>query len=156
MTPADEATFIALWSQGLPTAAMAQQLGIPVGTVKSRAHTLAHAGKLTPRPRGGVRQQAPTRQAEAPPAAVQSSAEMHGAQSVQDSAVHGGMHGAVQVQNSAELPLPTALAAELGRLWAAIDAVRQDMHRPVHDTVQVSQSPCSTIPRTRPNAGTSI
>jgi hypothetical protein len=57
MTPADEATFIALWTEGLTTAAIAQQLGIPVGTVKSRAHTLAHAGKLTPRPRGGVRQQ---------------------------------------------------------------------------------------------------
>jgi hypothetical protein len=54
MTPADEATFIALWTEGLTTAAIAQRLGIPLGTVKSRAHTLAHAGKLTPRPRGGA------------------------------------------------------------------------------------------------------
>ena len=54
MTPADEATFIALWSQGLSQDAIAQRLGIPIGTVKSRAHTLAHAGKLTPRPRGGA------------------------------------------------------------------------------------------------------
>ena len=64
MTPTDEATFIALWQQGLSQDAIAQQLGIPVGTVKSRAHTLAHAGKLTPRPRGGAypRQQALARQ----------------------------------------------------------------------------------------------
>jgi hypothetical protein len=54
MTPTDEATFITLWQQGLSQDAIAQRLGIPIGTVKSRAHTLAHAGKLTPRPRGGA------------------------------------------------------------------------------------------------------
>jgi DNA-directed RNA polymerase specialized sigma24 family protein len=53
MTPTDEA-FIALGQQGATHEAMAQQLGIPVGTVKSRAHTLAHAGKITPRPRDGA------------------------------------------------------------------------------------------------------
>jgi hypothetical protein len=51
------------------------------------------------------------------------------------------MHGAVQVQNSAELPIPAALAEEIGRLWAAIDAMRQDMHRPVHETVQSLPEP---------------
>jgi hypothetical protein len=54
MTPADEATFIALWQQGLSQDAIAQQLGCPVGTVKSRAHALAHQGKLQARPRGGA------------------------------------------------------------------------------------------------------
>jgi hypothetical protein len=54
MTPADEATFIALWQQGLSQDAIAQQLGCPVGTVKSRAHTLAHQGKIQARPRGGA------------------------------------------------------------------------------------------------------
>src|SRR4051794_3502049 len=64
MTPAEEQEFIALWQQGLSQDAMAQRLGIPIGTVKSRAHTLAHAGKLTPRPRGGAypRQKALARQ----------------------------------------------------------------------------------------------
>jgi hypothetical protein len=134
MTPADEATFIALWQQGLTHEAIAQRLGIPIGTVKSRAHTLAHAGKLTPRPRGGARQAGA-------PVPVQSGADMHGVQSVHDSAVQTTMHGAVQVQNSAELPIPAALAEELGRLWAAIDALRQDVHRSVHDTVQSLPEP---------------
>jgi hypothetical protein len=40
MTPADEATFIALWNAGTETAAIARQLGIPRGTVSSRAATL--------------------------------------------------------------------------------------------------------------------
>lgn len=51
------------------------------------------------------------------------------------------MHGAVQVQNSAEPPLPASLAAELGHLWAAIEALRQDMHRPVQATVQSLPEP---------------
>jgi hypothetical protein len=70
MTPADEATFIALWSQGLSQDAIAQQLGCPVGMVKSRAHTLAHQGKIQARPRGGAypHRRAKTRP-EDPPAA---------------------------------------------------------------------------------------
>jgi hypothetical protein len=54
MTPAEEARFIALWQAGTETAAIAQQLGIPVGTVSSRAYTLVRQGKLQPRPRGGA------------------------------------------------------------------------------------------------------
>jgi hypothetical protein len=139
MTPTDEATFIALWSQGLSQDAIAQQLGCPVGTVKSRAHTLAHQGKIQARPRGGAypRLLVKARQ-EDPPAPVQSGADMHGAQSVQISAVHAPLHGAVLVQNSAEPPIPAALAEELGRLWAAIEALRQEMHRPVHDPVHAT------------------
>jgi hypothetical protein len=60
---------------------------------------------------------------------------------VQSSAVHTPMHGAVSVQTSAEPPIPIALAEELARLWAAIDALRQDVHRPVQDTVQSLPEP---------------
>jgi DNA-binding transcriptional MocR family regulator len=73
MTPAEEARFIALWNAGTETAAIAQQLGIPRGTVASRAHTLAHQGKIQPRPRGGAprRRVAQARQAgERPPSTV--------------------------------------------------------------------------------------
>jgi hypothetical protein len=55
MTLADEARFIELWQQGLETAAIAQHLGIPPGTARSRAYTLQQQGKIQPRPRGGKR-----------------------------------------------------------------------------------------------------
>ena len=54
MTPAEEARFIALWNTGTATAAIAQQLGIPVGTVSSRAYSLVRQGKIQPRPKGGI------------------------------------------------------------------------------------------------------
>ena len=38
MTPTEEARFIALWNAGTEAAAIAQQLGIPRGTVFSRTH----------------------------------------------------------------------------------------------------------------------
>jgi hypothetical protein len=38
-----EAEFIALWNQGLEITAIAQRLGIPKGTVQSRAHRPAAA-----------------------------------------------------------------------------------------------------------------
>src|SRR5918999_23285 len=63
MTPADEARFITLWQQGCSHEALAQALGCPVGTVKSRAHTLQQQGRIQARPRGGcqalVRQETP-------------------------------------------------------------------------------------------------
>src|SRR5918994_368264 len=54
MTPTDEALFIQLWNQGHDTAAIGQQLGIPRGTVSSRAKQLVDQGKIQPRPRGGA------------------------------------------------------------------------------------------------------
>jgi Mn-dependent DtxR family transcriptional regulator len=54
MTPAEQdATFIALWQQGLTTAAIAQRLDIPPGTARSRAYALQQRGLITARPRGG-------------------------------------------------------------------------------------------------------
>jgi DNA-binding transcriptional MocR family regulator len=54
MTPADEATFIALWQQGASQQELAQRLGVPIGTVKSRAAALARQGKIQARPKGGA------------------------------------------------------------------------------------------------------
>jgi DNA-binding transcriptional MocR family regulator len=63
MTPA-EAEFIALWNAGTEIAALAQRLGIPKGTVQSRAHRLQQRGLIQPRPKGGayLRQKALARQ----------------------------------------------------------------------------------------------
>jgi hypothetical protein len=53
VTPADEREFIQLWNAGTETAAIAQALGIPRGTVASRAYALVRQGKIQARPRGG-------------------------------------------------------------------------------------------------------
>ena len=55
MTPAEEAQFIQLWQAGTETAAIAQALGIPPGTARSRAYALQQQGKIHPRPKGGNR-----------------------------------------------------------------------------------------------------
>lgn len=52
MTPTDEATFIALWQEGVTTDAIAEALGIPHGTARSRAYSLQQQGKIPPRSRG--------------------------------------------------------------------------------------------------------
>jgi DNA-directed RNA polymerase specialized sigma24 family protein len=49
-----EAEFIRLWEAGASQAAIAEALGIPVGTVKSRAHTLQQQGTIQARPRDGA------------------------------------------------------------------------------------------------------
>jgi hypothetical protein len=49
MTDDEQSAFIELWQEGLTHEAMARQLGCPVGTVKSRLHTLQHQGKIQPR-----------------------------------------------------------------------------------------------------------
>ena len=102
MTPAEEARVIQLWQVGTAADAIAEAFGIPVGTVKSRAHTLARQGKIQARPRGGAypHQKAQGR-AHAPPP-VQNSAEQGGA-----------------VQSSADLPAlsPEEAKAERWNLW---------------------------------------
>jgi DNA-binding transcriptional MocR family regulator len=53
MVRAWEPEFIRLWQAGATQAQIAQALGIPQGTVKSRAHRLQQQGKIQARPRGG-------------------------------------------------------------------------------------------------------
>jgi hypothetical protein len=62
MAHAWESEFIRLWECGATQAQIAQALGIPHGTVKSRAHTLQQQGKIQARSRGGA---APSRRARA-------------------------------------------------------------------------------------------
>jgi|SRR5919109_4301800 DNA-binding transcriptional MocR family regulator len=49
-----EPEFIRLWRAGATQAQIAETLGISIGTVKSRAHTLQQQGKIQARPRGGL------------------------------------------------------------------------------------------------------
>jgi transposase len=124
VTPADEALFITLWQQGASQQELATRLGVPVGTIKSRASALARQGKIQARPKGGAY---PHQRHQAAMAPVQTP--------VQSSAVHTSLHGAETVQTSAEPQISAALAEELRRLWAAIDTLQQEVHRPVHDAV---------------------
>jgi hypothetical protein len=73
MTPADEAHFIALWQQGAGYGERTAALGIPAGTVSSRASRLQQQGKIVPQPRGGAypRQQVQARTpADRPPSTL--------------------------------------------------------------------------------------
>jgi hypothetical protein len=136
-----EPEFIQLWQEGASYREIAQALGCSLGTVASRSAALAARGKIQPRPRGGRRAKALQGTVHDPVQSSAGHAPDTGAQTVQSGAVHAPLHGAVQVQNSAEPPIPAVLAEELGRLWAAIEALRQDVHRPVHATVQSLPEP---------------
>jgi hypothetical protein len=129
MTPADEAHFIALWQAGTETAAIGRQLGIPLGTVKSRAYTLARQGKIQPRPRGGTypRQKAQARESASIP--VQGPV-----QTTDTGAVHSVDTGAVQRLDRLE--------DEVQGLRQLVQAVIDRLdHPPVQTPVQITALP---------------
>jgi transposase len=68
MTSADEALFITLWQQGASQQELAQRLGVPVGTIKSRASARVRQAKIQARPKRGAypRQRHQARQEWAP------------------------------------------------------------------------------------------
>jgi hypothetical protein len=55
MTPADEATFIAMWEQGASYRELAAALRCPLGTIASRSAALVAQGKIQPRRRATAR-----------------------------------------------------------------------------------------------------
>jgi hypothetical protein len=146
MTPTDEARFIALWRQALSHEAMAQRLGCPVGTVKSRSYTLVRQGKIQPRQPGRA---APQQTALAEQIPVQSSAYAPG--SAEPPPVHTvhrvqaqlyALHGAVQkeVESPVDLRdlLSEALAPLLSQLVALegeVKALRAHPSAPVQSSV---------------------
>ena len=149
MTPTEEARFIALWTAGTATAAMAQQLGIPVGTVGSRAYTLVRQGKIQARPKGGnyPRQKALGRsEAENPSSAHPSTPALHqgytrphsGTPAVQDAEAHPGtphlpaqqptlVHPSVpetqHTQAHPGVPMPNDLAMRLLALLPELEVI---------------------------------
>jgi DNA-binding transcriptional MocR family regulator len=148
MTPADEATFITLWQQGVSQQELAVRLGVPVGTIKSRASVLARQGKIQARPRGGAypRQKALARQDQTP---VQSSADpplevmhppVHTVHRVQAQlyALHGAVQQEVESPIDLRVLLSEALApllAQVTALEAEIKALRMHPSAPVHSSV---------------------
>jgi DNA-binding transcriptional MocR family regulator len=124
MTPTEEARFIALWQQGASYAALAQALGIPAGTVSSRASALQRQGKIPPRPRGGAY---PKRQAQAP------------------TPVQRPVQTTAPVQSSAD----TGAVQRLDRLEDEVQGLRQLVqavldhlnHPPVQTPVQITALP---------------
>jgi hypothetical protein len=149
MTPAEqEGTLIALWTDGLEIAAIAQRLGIPKGTVQSRAHRLQQRGLIQPRPKGGAypRQKALARQDQTP---VQSSADpsldvmhppVHTVHRVQAQlyALHGAVQQEVESPIDLRVLLSEALApllAQVAALEAEVKALRMHPYALVHTSV---------------------
>ena len=136
MTPAEEARFIALWQAGMTSAAMAQALGIPRGTVGSRAYHLVRQGKIQPRPKGGVYPHQQARQAGA------SRPVQPPVQTFDTGAVQRADTGAVQ-------PFDTGPVQRLDRLEDEVVGLRHLMqsvmdrldHPPVQTPVQISTLP---------------
>lgn len=134
MTPTEEATFIALWQEGLTCPEIAHRLGIPAGTARSRAYSLQQQGKIPRRPQGGRR--VPTRQEGTPPP-VQTPV-----QTIDTGAVHSADTGAVQ-------PFDTGPVQRLDRLEDEVLGLRRLMqsvidrldHPPVQTPVQITALP---------------
>jgi hypothetical protein len=134
MTPTDEATFIALWQQGASQQELAARLGVPVGTIKSRAAALAHQGKIQARPKGGAYPRQRHQAAMAPVQRPVQTSDTGAVQSVDTGAVHELDTGAVQ---------------RLDRLEDEVQGLRQLMqavvdrldHPPVQTPVQITALP---------------
>jgi hypothetical protein len=134
MTPADEATFITLWQQGASYTAIAQALGCPLGTVASRAHTLAHQGKLQARRRGGA---SPRPQHQAATAPVQTPV-----QSIDTGAVSSVDTGAVQPSDTGPVQRLDRLEDEVQGLRHLVQALVDRLdHPPVQTPVQITALP---------------
>jgi hypothetical protein len=144
MTPAEEQEFIGLWTQGLEVAEIARRLGIPVGTVSSRAHVLQLQGKIQPRPRGGphARRVAQARQGGSPvQSAVQGteqSPDTGAVSSVDTGAVQGFDTGTVQTLGADVEQLKAEVAGLHSLMQSVLDRLK---HPPVSTPVQITALP---------------
>lgn len=134
MTPTDEATFITLWQQGASQQELAARLGVPVGTIKSRASALARQGKIQPRPRGGGY---PRQRRQAAMAPVQ-----RPVQTQDTGAVHSVDTGAVQRLDTGSVQRLDRLEDEVQGLRLLVQAlVDRTDHPPVQTPVQITTLP---------------
>ena len=124
MARAWEADFIRLWEAGATQAAIAQALGIPLGTVKSHAHTLQQQGRIQPRPRGGLVPVQPPVQKTA--TGAEHSVDTDAEQRIDTDAEQRIDTGAVQsVATGAEQGLDTAAVQRLDRLEDELHGLRE-------------------------------
>jgi hypothetical protein len=139
MTPAEEQEFIRFWTQGLETAEIARRLGIPPGTVSSRAHVLQLQGKIQPRPRGGAhsRRVVQARQAGSSTPPVQQPV-----QTFDTGAVHSADTGAVQSFDTGPVQRLDRLEEEVQGLRHLVQSVIDRLdHPPVQTPVQITALP---------------
>jgi hypothetical protein len=125
MTPAEEARFIALWNAGTETAEIGRQLGIPRGTVSSRAYTLVRQDKIQARPKGGnyPRQQARTR----PTLALSETTEAPPVHTpVQKATPPGAVHNPVHTP-PAPSPVSPDLSGALNALVERLSAIEETL-----------------------------
>jgi DNA-binding transcriptional MocR family regulator len=147
MTSTDEARFIALWTAGTTTAAIAQALGIPLGTVSSRAAALRRQGKIQPRPKGG---NYPTQKAQERSGGDRGPSTVHRRPSTVDPIPSTVTH----VQADLTAAVTAALQPVLARLEALETGLTQRPHedRPPstvhHDTVDRPPSTVYRLPST--------
>jgi Homeodomain-like domain len=137
MNAEEQARFIQLWQEGASVAAIAQALGCPEGTVKSRAHTLAHQGKIQARPRGGAYPHQKAQGRVHSPSPVQRSV-----QTTDTGAVHSADIGAVQPFDTGPVQRLNQLEVEVQGLRSLIQSVLDRLdHPPVQTPVQITALP---------------
>jgi hypothetical protein len=145
-----EAEFIRLWERGATQAEIAQALGIPLGTVKSRAHTLQQQGKIQPRPRGGL---VPVQT----PVQPQDTGAVHRAdtdaeQRIDTGAVSSVATDAVQALDTAAVQRLDRLDAEVQGLTTLVQGLVERLEHPPGPTpVQITTLP--PTPRAKRCAG---
>jgi hypothetical protein len=124
VTPEEEATVIALWQEGLTCPEIAQRVGIPPGTARSRAYTLQQQGNIPLRPKGGRRVPALTRAEETPAGAP---APTHTPGTIKQWTVRlsQALIEAVKARATVEAKEPSHLVEEV--LWKALTDRRSSM-----------------------------
>jgi hypothetical protein len=139
-----EPEFIRLWQAGATQAAIAQALGIPVGTVKSRAHTLQQQGTIQGRPRGGLvpGQRAVQKAGQPIDTGAEHSVDTDAEQRMDTGAVSRVDIGAVQTLDTGAVQRLDRLEVEVQGLTILVTSLVERLEHPPGPTpVQISALP---------------
>jgi len=137
MAPTEEATFITLWWAGTEQAEIGRQLGIPRGTVSSRAMGLVRQGKIQPRPKGGAYPRSKAQGRDHSSSSVQ-----RPVQTFDTGAVHSADTGAVEAFDTGPVQRLDRLEDEVLGLRHLMQSVIDRLdHPPVQTPVQITALP---------------